>query len=93
MLVFQDKQFEIYGNKLFGNLYKERETKFFIVKSANMENVELAMEKKMWFTSKVNEIRFNEAFTVSNSAILIHRNLPSCLELEGGCPVYQIAMV
>ena len=63
--VTQDPQYEVYGNKLFGNLYKERETKFFVVKSVNIENVELAMEKKHWITSKVNEIRLNEAWDVS----------------------------
>lgn len=71
-LYFQDTQYEVYGNKMFGNLYKERETKFFVVKSANIENVELAMEKKMWITSKVNEIRFNEAVAVSCRLIFLH---------------------
>ena len=49
---------------MFGNLYKERETKFFIVKSANRENLELAFEHKVWATTTLNETRWNEAFMV-----------------------------
>ena len=62
---------------MFGNLYKERETKFFIVKSANRENLELAFEHKVWATTTLNETRWNEAFMVImiNISIVYHTSV------------------
>jgi len=46
-------------------MYKERETKFFVVKSFDQTNLDLAKEHNAWVTGPVNKIRFDEAFDVS----------------------------
>uniref|UniRef100_A0A673Z708 YTH domain-containing family protein n=1 Tax=Salmo trutta TaxID=8032 RepID=A0A673Z708_SALTR len=51
--------------------YILRETRFFLIKSNNHENVSLAKAKGVWSTLPVNEKKLNAAFRSARSVILV----------------------
>lgn len=51
--------------------YLFRETRFFVIKSNNAENVTLAKGKGVWSTLPQNEANLNQAFKESRNVILI----------------------
>jgi len=52
--------------------YLFRETRFFLVKSNNAENVSLAKAKNVWSTPPQNESKFNQAYAESRNVLLIY---------------------
>lgn len=44
--------------------YIFKNTRYFLIKSNNFENVALAQRKSVWSTPRVNEIKLNKAFRV-----------------------------
>lgn len=48
-----------------------KEARFFIIKSNNYENIELAKVKKCWSTRPWNETKLNQAFRTCKNVILI----------------------
>lgn len=54
---------------LISHLFKE--TRYFMIKSNNYENVSLAKAKKVWSTPHGNEARLNQAYYDSRSVLLI----------------------
>jgi len=46
--------------------YLFKNTRYFLIKSNNFENVALAQKKGVWSTPRVNEIKLNKAYRVIN---------------------------
>lgn len=55
-----------------GKLYN---TRYFIIKSLNHQNIQLSIEKEIWATQVMNEPILEEAFHVRVSFILMHCTL------------------
>ncbi len=53
------------------NKYLFKNTRYFLIKSNNYENVNLAKSKGVWSTPKVNEIKLNKAYWECANVILI----------------------
>lgn len=51
--------------------YLFRETRFFVIKSNNVDNVGLAKSKNVWSTLPQNEANLNQAFKESRNVLLI----------------------
>lgn len=51
--------------------YLYKNTRYFLIKSNNYENVNLAKEKSVWSTPRVNEIKLNKAYRECANVILI----------------------
>ncbi|ERN07697.1 30-kDa cleavage and polyadenylation specificity factor 30 [Amborella trichopoda] len=47
------------------------QSRYFIVKSCNRENLELSVQKGIWATQRSNESKLNEAFDSSENVVLI----------------------
>ena len=59
--------------------------RYFIVKSCNLENLELSVQQGVWATQRSNEPKLNEAFDSAENVILIFsvnrtRHFQVCLE-------------
>lgn len=52
------------------NKYLFKNTRYFLIKSNNHDNVNLAKHKSVWSTPKVNEIKLNKAYWVNLISIL-----------------------
>ena len=46
--------------------YLFKNTRYFLIKSNNFDNVNLAKQKSVWSTPRVNEIKLNKAYRVLN---------------------------
>lgn len=46
-------------------------SRYFIVKSCNRENLEISVQQGVWATQRSNEAKLNEAFESSENVILI----------------------
>ncbi|CAN6454746.1 unnamed protein product [Victoria cruziana] len=62
------------------------QSRYFIVKSCNRENLELSVQKGIWATQRSNEAKLNEAFDTSENVILIFsinrtRNFQGCARM------------
>lgn len=57
------------GNHIDSRLF--RSTKYFLIKSNNFENIEIAKSRNVWATTKGNETRLNKAFFDYNNVLLI----------------------
>ncbi|KAK2721614.1 YTH domain-containing protein 1-like [Artemia franciscana] len=51
--------------------YLFRDARFFLIKSNNQENIDLAMSLGVWSTPPVNDAKLNEAFKEARNVILI----------------------
>lgn len=45
--------------------YLFKNTRYFLIKSNNFENIDLAKQKGVWSTPKINEIKLNKAYKVT----------------------------
>ena len=52
--------------------YLFKNTRYFLIKSNNFENVNLAKQKSVWSTPRVNEIKLNKAYKVCLYIFYIH---------------------
>ncbi|XP_031499944.1 LOW QUALITY PROTEIN: 30-kDa cleavage and polyadenylation specificity factor 30 [Nymphaea colorata] len=62
------------------------QSRYFIVKSCNRENLDLSVQKGIWATQRSNEAKLNEAFDTSENVILIFsinrtRNFQGCARM------------
>ncbi|XP_019740911.1 YTH domain-containing protein 1 [Hippocampus comes] len=80
--------------------YILRESRFFVIKSNNHENVSLAKAKGVWSTLPVNEKKLNAAFRAARSVILVFSVRESgkfqgfarlaSESLHGGSPIHWV---
>lgn len=62
------------------------ESRYFIVKSCNRENLELSVQQGVWATQRSNEAKLNEAFdSVENVILIFSVNRTRHFQVSLGC--------
>ena len=71
------------------------ESRYFIVKSCNRENLELSVQQGVWATQRSNEAKLNEAFdSVENVILIFSVNRTRHFQVSFRCnPVYVVGSV